>query len=1180
MNNKNEIKKKKGEKRMKAKKISLVLAFVTVLSFSAGLFAADLNLVNPDANAETKCLYNYMLSIYKTKTLAGQDTVEDSQWLRDTTGKYPAIAGFDMTYYSSWAITNNGGTPTDVEKAIAWHRAGGIVHFQWHWYAPADNIGCWYKGFYTAGSSSADCGGTNFDVSSAINNPGSAKYNMLITDIDMIAAQLKRLQDAGVPVLWRPLHEAEGGWFWWGAKGADACKKLYYLMYDRLTNHHKLTNLIWVWTINCCSTSLSSNAQYWYPGNDRVDINAVDLYLGAKNYTTAEGLFNQVEAASGYRKMAAIAEAGNVPDAGSKWLFFSTWNGTSFIRNPNQNEPWHNTAVFNDAQVITRDELSINCGPTFTPSNTPVPTSTPTPYPVAGRIECENYKAGGEGIGYHDTDSVNEKGQYRTDGVDIETCADAGGGYNVAQIEAGEWMAYSINVLQAGTYNMTIRAASLGAGGTFRITFAGVTKGGVLSLPDTGGWQTWQNVTVPVVLSAGVQEMRIVVDTVNAQGLLGNLNYVEFTAVNLNTATLTPVISPTATATATLYISPTFTATPCLECGTCMIENAYDCNAVNNWGGEWYSFDDKGPSNGGSSTVWPVNSDFKMSSPGKDGGADCAVRMTGFVTTQYPYGFIGIGAGLFEDGRSANLTGVTGIRFWVKGDGKTYQIKLINGNTVDAAWNYYRAVFSAPEAWTQIELPFSAFTQDAGWGNVVAFSEVIKDIKALELQTVGQPHSSIDVWLDNIQLYGADVFNCPVFVPTNTPVIPTNTYTGTNTPVPPTNTYTQTFTRTNTPVPPTNTYTQTFTKTETPVPPTPEHTDTVEVPTNTPVPPTPTPTGTEVPPTAVPTTPVPTNTSVPPTAVPTTPVPTNTSVPPTAIPTNTIAVPTFTATVVAEQKFTIHTRNIDTSNNTNCPKPQFRVINNGSSPLNLNTVELRYWFNCDCAGQNVQAYIDWAGRLPQGWSITSNVSVSVMPTNKGGQTHYLSVKFNGDVTINPGEYAEVQSRLNKSDWSSVLQSNDWSYPSSSAWLEWPRVTGYMNGRLAYGNEPVSVQVPAVVVNSVITFPNPATSDSGANFNYSIARTSEGNASVSLDNTISVPDSAAKIKLAVYTMSGRLIWSRILEGASFVSVGEHSIKWDGKSSGGRSLSAGTYTLKVDLLTSSGNSSVVTQIIMFR
>ena len=70
----------------------------------------------------------------------------------------------------------------------------------------------------------------------------------MIKDIDYTAGLLKKLQDNKVPVIWRPLHEAAGGWFWWGAQGAAPCKKLWQVMFDRMVNHHGLHNLIWVWT--------------------------------------------------------------------------------------------------------------------------------------------------------------------------------------------------------------------------------------------------------------------------------------------------------------------------------------------------------------------------------------------------------------------------------------------------------------------------------------------------------------------------------------------------------------------------------------------------------------------------------------------------------------------------------------------------------------------------------------------------------------------------------------------------------------------------------------------------------------------------------------------------------------------------------------------------------------------
>ena len=112
----------------------------------------------------------------------------------------------------------------------------------------------WWSGFYTYA--------TTFNLTAAL-NPSSANYQLLLRDIDAIAVQLLRLQAANIPVLWRPLHEAEGGWFWWGAFGPENAKTLYRLVYKRLTETHKLRNLIWVW---------NSVSPAWYPGDDVVDI--------------------------------------------------------------------------------------------------------------------------------------------------------------------------------------------------------------------------------------------------------------------------------------------------------------------------------------------------------------------------------------------------------------------------------------------------------------------------------------------------------------------------------------------------------------------------------------------------------------------------------------------------------------------------------------------------------------------------------------------------------------------------------------------------------------------------------------------------------------------------------------------------------------------------------------------
>ncbi len=183
------------------------------------------------------------------------------------------------------------------------------------------------------------------------------------------------------------------------------------------------------------------------------------------------------------------------------------------------------------------------CGPT----NTPTPTPTLVVTNIPGNVQFENYMNSGEGVSYHDTTAGNTPGQYRSDGVDIEACSEAGGGYDVGYTAAGEWLNYRINVLQAGTYNIGVHAASLGAGGTFHLELDGANISGQLTVPDTGGWQTWQTLTVNniSISSAGLKTLKLVMDSNGATGSIGNFNYVSFTAGINATPTFTPAASNT-----------------------------------------------------------------------------------------------------------------------------------------------------------------------------------------------------------------------------------------------------------------------------------------------------------------------------------------------------------------------------------------------------------------------------------------------------------------------------------------------------------------------------------------------------------------------------------------------------------------------------------------------------------
>jgi hypothetical protein len=164
------------------------------------------------------------------------------------------------------------------------------------------------------------------------------------------------------------------------------------------------------------------------------------------------------------------------------------------------------------------------------PPPPPPPSSTPhngAPAAVPGIIEAENYDDGGQGVAYSDTTTTNTGGAYRpSEGVDIQATTDTGGGYNVGWTKAGEWLKYTVNVTADGTYQLQTRVAIIATGATFRVEVDGVDQTGPITVPNTGGWQTFQTVTTPgISLSAGTHVLRVVFLTASSAGDAGNYNW-------------------------------------------------------------------------------------------------------------------------------------------------------------------------------------------------------------------------------------------------------------------------------------------------------------------------------------------------------------------------------------------------------------------------------------------------------------------------------------------------------------------------------------------------------------------------------------------------------------------------------------------------------------------------------
>lgn len=309
----------------------------------------DFHLSNPNADICALQLMQYLKSIQGKKIIAGQHcnkaSCPDIEFIKRVTGRIPALLGLDLLSYSNYTETKHAqwscidevvNNKKSVDTAIEWGKRGGIVTLCWHWFAP---MGGKDKSFYTKN--------TSFNLEKALKEKGK-EYEALCADLDAIASQLKRIQHERIPVLWRPLHEGDGTWFWWGAYGDEAYVELYRLMYDRFTKIHGLNNLIWVWNAPIASR---------YPGDEYVDIGSVDSYDDKRNTALLEDSYYKMSSINGERIPLAIGEIGSPPDLNGifekhlDWLWFMVWNGYPALKNYNTLASLRE--IYHDKRVIT-----------------------------------------------------------------------------------------------------------------------------------------------------------------------------------------------------------------------------------------------------------------------------------------------------------------------------------------------------------------------------------------------------------------------------------------------------------------------------------------------------------------------------------------------------------------------------------------------------------------------------------------------------------------------------------------------------------------------------------------------------------------------------------------------------------------------------------------------------------
>ncbi len=304
-------------------------------------------LVTPSPSNETLGLYKFLTDNFKKKIISGVMTLnsfDDSNWLKQKTGKEPALLDIDFMHTNRNYSWYDNITP--VNDAKTWYARNGIPAMMWHWRDPSRKT----EEFYTEK--------TTFDISKII-DPNSAEYKAMLNNIDFTATQLKILRDQHIPVLWRPLHEASGGWFWWGAKGPEPLKTLWRLMFDRMVKYHGLNNLIWVWT-----TDSKTDNMDWYPGDAYVDILGVDIYAQTGDFGSQIMQFNKIRDDFKGIKMVALSETGIIPSVSnliadqSYWSWFMVWYG-KYVEDGVYNPLIHWQTIMNHEYVITLDEMPV-----------------------------------------------------------------------------------------------------------------------------------------------------------------------------------------------------------------------------------------------------------------------------------------------------------------------------------------------------------------------------------------------------------------------------------------------------------------------------------------------------------------------------------------------------------------------------------------------------------------------------------------------------------------------------------------------------------------------------------------------------------------------------------------------------------------------------------------------------
>lgn len=339
---------------MKCLKIfSLCLVVLALVQCAPKKADKSVKAVNPKISSEAQRLLDFIYEIQGKHVITGQHNYlghmsRYTDSIHSITGKYPGIWGGDYGFAdSAWDHDNIAYRYLLVPEIIKQHERGSIITLTYHQADPFVGEPCPFVGGVQT-------------------NPTQEQWNQIITNgteanrvwleyIDRLAEELKELQSANIPVLFRPYHEMNGSWFWWGGfKGKNGFAKLWQMMYDRYTHHHGLNNLIWVWSPDKPWHGLKE----YYPGDDFVDIVSLDIYPERDTAVVyRQEWYDEIKNLAGTRPF-AIGECSTIPtleemEQQSGYAWFMSWSELTLKDNSIKKL----IEVYNSDKCLTADEV-------------------------------------------------------------------------------------------------------------------------------------------------------------------------------------------------------------------------------------------------------------------------------------------------------------------------------------------------------------------------------------------------------------------------------------------------------------------------------------------------------------------------------------------------------------------------------------------------------------------------------------------------------------------------------------------------------------------------------------------------------------------------------------------------------------------------------------------------------